>query len=1200
MYSIDEAKQATLEYFDGDELATSVFIDKYDLRDEQDNLLEKTPTDMHRRMAKEIARIEKDKFQEPMTEDEIFVYFDHFKKIVPQGSIMYGLGNKYKYITLSNCYVVENPYDSYSSILKSDEEIVSISKRRGGCGIDISNLRPANTPTKNAAKYSTGIIPFMERYSNTIREVGQQNRRGALLISLNAHHPEVLNFINSKKDKTKITGANISVKFTNEFLDAVKKDEEYEQRWPVDSKNPIISQKVKARNIWNAFIKSNWQSAEPGVMFSDNIIQNSPADCYGESWKSISSNPCCISVNSDVIVITNNGLKEIKTITKEDKIWINDTKEFVNNSGYFKSGVSDIYRIEFSNGETLDLTSNHKLCKALQRRIGTKLDYFESNIGTQVSELKIGDYIMIQNTDCHKDIYRGDNTYEEGLILGWLTGDGCLTFNDDAEVYPYMALDFWKDDFDIIEPIQSSLKKLGYDYSVSKHKDWQYKRRIACYKIVKDWTEVTNDNIWLFRSHDKDIPYLYKSSVEFIKGFISAYFSADGTVSYSPINSNYTLSLSSINKKRLHQISYILGTFGIKSYICKLKDAEEKDFNDGYGPYKCSVSWRLIITGIDNIKKFANNFILYPHHKKIALQAICDLKESRKAKGAKYTKIKKIQYIGQSEVGCIDVDKYHKFTVNNIISFNSELPLCPYDSCRLILLNLYSYIIDPFKDTAKFDYDLFYSDVQITQRLIDDIVDLELEYIDRIISKINNDPEPEDIKIRELNLWKKIREKCKQGRRTGVGITALGDCLAALTLEYGSEKSLQEVDKIYKTLKFGSYRSSIDMAKEIGPFEIWNKDLEIECKFFQRFKNEELELSSNHIISGISLIEEMNTYGRRNIACLTTAPAGSVSLLTQTTSGIEPIFQLEYTRRKKISDQNSTIIPDFVDKNGDKWQNYKVIHPKLKDWMKITGKTNLAESPWIVADKINWQNRVKMQGLATQHLDHSISSTINLPNSATEDDISLIYKEAWESGCKGITVYRDGCRDGVLIKDKTDQNKKKNLEQTERPRELNCDVYHIIVNKIDYFVLVGLWEDGTPYEMFAGKNGCIGQKIEKGKIIRKRKDFYKFVSEDGDYELAPITGVMTDIEETISRLTSGLLRSGANMNFIVSQLEKIGNGKTDEIHNFGKCLARCLRKAYIFDNTPYTEEQCPDCGADLVRMGGCPTCSKGCGYSKCL
>ena len=807
MIEHEEAYQSTLEYFNNDELATSVFLDKYALRNEKDELLERNPDDMHRRMAKEIARIEKNKFKNPLSEDEIYEYFKGFKRIVPQGSIMYGLGNHYKYITLGNCYTLEKPYDSISGILYVEQQLANLTKRRAGIGINLSNLRPIGTPTTNSSKTSSGITTFMEWYSFAIRNIAQGGRRAAGLLILDVHHPEVLNFINYKKDLTKVTGANVSVCLTDEFLQAVDNDAEYEQRWPINSSTPTVSNKVNARSVWKEIIKSSWQCAEPGILIWSNIERETPSDYY-EEYKACGLNPC----------------------------------------------------------------------------------------GEQI--------------------------------------------------------------------------------------------------------------------------------------------------------------------------------------------------------------------------------------------------------------------------------------------------LAELDSCRLLLLNLYSYVKNPFENNAQFDYDSFYNDAQIAQRLMDDIVDLELECIERVIKKVQSDPEPKEIKQNELLMWQKIKEKAKNGRRTGTGITGLGDCLAALNIRFGSENSIQVTNNIYKTLKFGAYRTSIEIAKQYGSFVGYDAKKEKDCPYIQRFKDEELVLS-NTTIDGSDILEDMEKYGRRNVTCLTTSPAGSVSILTQTTSGIEPVFQLKYTRRKKILGEGNA---DFVDKTGDKWQHYDVLHPKLKDWMRITGETNIEKSPWITADKINWQNRVKLQAIAQSHIDSSLSSTVNIPNSATEQDVENIYLEAWKSGCKGITVYRDGCRDGILIKDKKS-------DKTIRPRELECDVHHVLVNGIEYFTLVGLWEDGTPYEMFAGKNGCVNKKIKKGKIIRKRKNFYKFVSEDGDYELAPITGVMSDFEETISRLTSGLLRYNADINFIVNQLEKVGGAK-EELNNFGKCLARVLRKHYIKDHTPYDEEKCPDCGGNLVRIGGCPTCT--CGYSKCL
>lgn len=942
-YSYDEAYESTLFYFNGDDLAANVWLNKYALKDKDGNFLEKTPDDMHRRIAKEFARIEANKFKKPLSEDEIFELLRNFNRIVPQGSPMYGIGNKNQYVSLSNCfpewievdtengpvlikdvkigdyvfthknrlkkvvqlhqnrlndrklinfkchnhdmitctedhkfwsvkgcdskadwysiselekgdrirninnefvvieyksepiysdidyvytlgveedhsytvrgltalncYVIESPLDSYASILYTDSQLVNIAKRRGGNGLDISNLRPSGTPTQNAAHTSSGIIPFVERYSNSTREVGMNNRRGALMITISVHHPQVLDFARCKQDKTKVTGANISIRLTDEFMEAVANEQKYEQRWPVDSQTPEISQMVDAKEVWQEIIKNAHDNAEPGLLFWDTIINNSPADYYAnDGFSSCSTNPC------------------------------------------------------------------------------------------------------------------------------------------------------------------------------------------------------------------------------------------------------------------------------------------------------------------------------------------------------------------------------------------SEIVLCPLDSCRLLLLNLFSYVKNPFKRNAYFDYDMFFEDAKIAQRLMDNLIDLELECIDRIIDKVNSDPEPDYIKQSELDLWIKIKEKCQQGRRTGTGITALGDTIAALGIKYGTEKSIKESEKIYRYLKFACYQSSIEMAKELGPFPVW--DTNEKCEFFDRFLNEEVELNSG-LIKGKNLLDQMKEYGRRNIALLTTAPAGSVSLLTQTTSGIEPLFALHYNRKKKGQPGDPDFRSDFIDDNGDHWMEFKVFHPKLKMWMDLKGKRE-EDSPWYgaCANDIDWINRVRLQASAGLNIDHSISSTINLPNKSTPEDVAAIYEEAWKSGVKGITVYRDGCRDGVL--NATTQNKIKE----ERPRKLPCDVHHISVKGQKYFILVGIL-DNEPYEVFAGKNGFLDGKIKSGIIVKKRKGYYIAKFDDSDIALEPITAATDEQEETITRLTSGLLRQGANMHFIVQQLEKV-NG---EMHCFAKSVARALKK-YIPENTK-EGSNCPICNSeDYVRQGGCPVCLT-CGYSSC-
>lgn len=819
-YTYEEALKDSLEYFGGNDLPAKVFLDKYALRDNDKQLLESNPDQMHKRIAKELAKVEKNKFKKPLTKSQIYEYLKGFRRIIPQGSPMYGIGNKNRYVTLSNCYVLDSPEDSYSGIMWTDEQVVQISKRRGGVGTDLSKLRPSGTTTQNSSNSSSGVISFAERFSNSIREVGQDGRRGALMLSLSVHHPDILNFVKCKSDRSKVTGANISVKLTDEFLKAVKENKEYEQRWPITGAAPEIVKMVNAREVWHEIIKNAHADAEPGLLFWDRIIKESPADCYSsEGFSTECVNPC------------------------------------------------------------------------------------------------------------------------------------------------------------------------------------------------------------------------------------------------------------------------------------------------------------------------------------------------------------------------------------------AELPLSVLDSCRLLLLNLFSYVNNPFSDEAEFDYRRFFDDAKIAQRLMDDIIDLELEAISRIIKKIKADPEPRYLKSRELGMWERIYNNCARGRRTGTGITALGDTLAALGIKYDSGEGISTAERIYRTLKFACYEESIDLAEELGPFEVWDWRKEKDNQFIDRMVGEVCDLDDT-VISGTNLVNRMSQVGRRNIALLTTAPAGSVSILTQTTSGIEPLFLPWYTRKKKGNPSDNNFRSDEVDQNGDHWMHFKVYHPKVKEWMKYREEqcldTKFENSPWYnaCANDLDWQNRVILQAKIGEHVDHSISSTINLPQNTTVEKIKEIYETAWEYGCKGITVYRDGCRTGVLVHDK---EKEKELPFPEdRPKELPCDVHHIQVKGQQYFVLVGLCED-KPYEVFAGKNGFLPKKIKTGKIIRKRKNFYKAVFDDSDEELSPITATTDEIEECVTRLVSGLLRTGANMQFVVQQLEKVGERK--ELHSFARSVSRALKK-YIPDGTS-EGESCPECGGQLIRQEGCVACPS-CSWSRCL
>jgi ribonucleoside-diphosphate reductase alpha chain len=797
-----------VEYFCGDELAASVWTEKYAARNLEGNILEQNPDEMHWRLAKEFARIEKKKFKKPYSVDFIYSLFKDFEILIPQGSVMSGVGTQ-QYVSFSNCFVVEPPEDSYGGILKTDQQLVQLSKRRGGVGTDISAIRPDTVSTSNSSRMATGILPFMERFSNSIREVGQAGRRGALMLTLSVHHPQILDFARVKLDPGKVTGANISVRLSKEFMTAVEEDGLYEQKWPVDAKNPVISKWVRAKEVWHEIVKCAHARAEPGLLFWDHICEESPAQCYvDEGFGNVSTNPC------------------------------------------------------------------------------------------------------------------------------------------------------------------------------------------------------------------------------------------------------------------------------------------------------------------------------------------------------------------------------------------SELNLSILDSCRLLLTNLFSCLVNPFKKNASFNWKKLYEYAYYGQRLMDDLVDLELEAIARIIDKVSSDPEPPEVKEPELKMWFKIEEAARKGRRTGLGPTALGDAIAAVGIKYGSKQSIEFTEKVYQTIKLASYRASVDMAKELGAFPIWNWDKEKNCPFLLRIKEEDPKLYA-----------DMAKWGRRNIANLTTAPAGSTSIIAgprpffSTTSGIEPLFKDEpYIRRKKINHGEKSTKVDFVDEKGDKWTEYPVYHSKIRMWMEVTGETDWKKSPYhgCCAEDLDWKNRVKLQAAAQRHVDHSISSTLNLPEDVTVEKVEEIYETAWKEKCKGITVYRKNCRTGVLI------DKKKGIPKTnaqKRPEELDCEVHHTKVKGLDFTVFVGIL-DGDPYEVFAVlTNFDKSVSLKNGTMAKKKRGEYVFKKDD---YLAVVTDQLTDEQAAITRLVSTALRHGTAIHYIVHQLEKVKG----DLNSFAKVLARVLKK-YIKDGTKVSGEKCPKCESNsLVRQEGCVTCMT-CGNSRC-
>lgn len=839
-----EVEKAALDYFKGDDLAAKVWTTKYALKDSFGNIYEKNPDDMHRRLAKEIARIEQ-KYPNPLNEDELFNLFRNFKYIVPQGSPMTGIGNKYQVASLSNCFVIgfDEDSDSYGAIIKLDEEQVQLMKRRGGVGHDLSHIRPNGSPVKNSALTSTGLVPFMERYSNSTREVAQDGRRGALMLSVSIKHPDAEDFIDAKMESGKVTGANVSVKLDDNFMQSVLHNKSYTQQYPIDSDTPTTTKEIDALALWKKIIHNAWKSAEPGVLFWDTIIKNSIPDCYADlGYKTVSTNPC------------------------------------------------------------------------------------------------------------------------------------------------------------------------------------------------------------------------------------------------------------------------------------------------------------------------------------------------------------------------------------------GEIPLCPYDSCRLLAINLYSYVQHPFTKEAYFDFELFTKHTQLAQRIMDDIIDLEMEKIDRIIEKITSDPENDEIKLTEKQLWQKIREKTLKGRRTGVGITAEGDMLAALGLRYGTDQAIDFSVKVHKVLALSAYRSSVNMARERGAFKIYDSKREENNPYILQIRENDPQL-----------YDDMIKYGRRNIACLTIAPTGTTSIMTQTTSGIEPVFMPVYTRRRKVNPNDKDVRIDFVDENGDSWEEYPVFHHKFITWMEANGYSTsknytqkeidqlIAQSPYYKAtsNDVDWLKKVQMQGRIQQWVDHSISVTINLPNNVSEELVGTLYAEAWKSGCKGLTVYRDGSRAGVLIaskEEKKEEEKNENVicydpnEILVRPTELNCEIVRFQNNKDKWIAFVGL-KDNRPYEIFTGladdEEGILLPKnVTKGKIIKvkdekgnSRYDF-RFVNKRG-YKTT-VEGLSHKFDPEFwnyAKLISGVLRYGMPIDQVIKLISSL-QLNNESINTWKVGVERALKK-YVPDGTEATAQSCPKCGQkSLVYQEGCLTC-KSCGHSKC-
>lgn len=973
-YTLEEAIKKSTEYFKGDATSATVFIGKYALKNNEDQFIESTPDDMHRRLAREFALAES-KYADGMDEEEIYNLFKGFEYVVPQGSPMSAIGNPYAIQSASNCFVIGSPMDSYGGIFQADQQLAQLAKRRAGVGFDISEIRPKGLPTSNAAKTTDGIAIFMDRFSNTCREVAQGGRRGALLLSISVHHPEIETFINIKRNQTRVTGANISIKLSDSFMKAVKNDENYTQQWPIDSKNPKISREVKARSIWNQIVHAAWESAEPGLLFWDNVRKNTPADIYQDAgFGSTSTNPCLVG---DTEVLFRQLLENSLTEYEYSSVKICEIDQFMMKHVEFFDGVRWIKNNKFRKTGT-----NKKIMKIV---------------------LESGD--TIRATEYHRFVMEND--------------DNKLT----------------------VQLVPGDILK-----SVVMENDTLYSRPVVS-KVVDD---------------------------------------------------------------------------------------------------------------------------------------------------------------GYEDVYCTTVDTTHNFAIKTanhaiIVGNCGEINLSPNDSCRLIAINLYSFVDNKFTETATFNYEKFAKIAYKSQHLMDSIVDIELGQVDQIINKIESDPEPESIKKTELDLWKNIRNAARKGRRTGLGITGLGDALAALNVRYGSRESIEITEAIYRTMAVNAYKATIDMAEIRGKFEVFDYELEKDHPFVSRVVN----------AIGAEYVEKWKKFGRRNIALTTTAPAGSVSMMTRTTSGIEPAFRVSYTRRRKITANDPESSVTYVDAVGDKFTESKIFHHAFKDWMNVTGKTEeqYNESPYFnaTANDVDWRASVDIQAAAQKWVCHSISKTCNLPSNVTEDLVSQVYMDAWEKGCKGFTVYRDGCRSGILIDNPTESAKKVEtpkfveINAVKRPQTLECEVHHVRIKTQQWVVFVGLY-DGKPYEVFGGiaENIQIPKKIRSGHITKigkkEGRGVYSFSHGEGEDKIVVKDIVKAFADESYAFHTlavSGLLRTGMGIKYVLDILNKAD--EEADLYSFNKVVSRVL-KHHIKDGTK-SGEKCPQCGSDMIFTEGCKSCS--CGYSKC-
>jgi len=1203
-YSYQEVYDATLKYFNNDDAAADIWINKYCLKDSFGNYYEQTPDDMHKRLVKEFARIEK-KYPNPLSENLIYDKIKEFKKIIPQGSPMAGIGNDFQIISISNCFVIgnNNNSDSYGGIMKIDEEIVQLQKRRAGVGTFLEHIRPKGSPVKNSALTSTGVVPWMERYSNSTREVAQEGRRGALLLSTSIRHPDAEDFIDAKLIEGKVTGANISVKIHDDFMNAVISGTTYIQQFPVYDKNPKITKEINASKLWKKIIHNAWLCAEPGILFWDTIIRESIPDCYAHlGFRSVTTNP---SLRYNTLILTKNGVFPIKDLADNNpNIFVRNILGKWQPAKVFMSGENkELYEIEFTNGQKIYATKEHK--HPIFNTSGNIINPQTGKvIKKQTIELKRGDKVYLPTfNESPINIEKSKLNFDDGFICGWITGDGWVSWHKTNETFTYGFI-FSKTDKQngISDKIINFINEKLDDRKIS------LRENKGCYETYCANKKIRNyfDEIGLSHKSNGIPTKIWESNHEFIKGFIDGIFSSDGYVD----EKRNRIILTSKYEKLLLDIQKLLNFYGIRSYIRKSVISS----NFSATKEKKYIRYDLYI-GTLHCEKFAKIFSLTHNEKNKKLKSFIGKNFGKIRNNRDYIVIKSVtKSIYIEDVYDITVyDETHTFQMEGGITGNcGEIVLCVDDSCRLLSINLYGYVKNPFTKNAHFDWEEFKKDVIIAERLMDDIVDLELEKIDKILEKINSDPESEDIKKREIALWIRIKDKAIKGRRTGLGVTAEGDMLAALGLIYGTDIANAFSNEVHKTLKLNAYRSSVVMAKERGAFPIFSVKLEEYNPFILRIKKEDPDLWN-----------EMQFYGRRNIALLTIAPVGSGSMLTQTTSGIECAFLILYFRKRKVNPNDKNVRVDYIDKVGDQWMEYPVFHHKFEVWLEVNGydvndiKNNwnknqindlIKKSPYYKAtsNDVDWIKKIEMQGMIQKHVDHSISVTVNLPEDINEEIVAKIYETGWKVGCKGITIYRDKSRDGVLVSESIKDKKKEDGHVPKRPKRLKADIHRFQNNLEKWIAVVGI-KDNKPYEIFTGElsNGIselpisiINCEVIKNKDEKGNKSYdIEYIDSEGNKKI--IIGLNRCFNPefwNLAKMISGLMRQGMPPLYIYELVNSL-NLADEHLNTWKNGVARTIKR-YIKDGEQI-EGVCPNCGSNKLQyIEGCKTCIE-CGSSAC-